>query len=84
MISWEALRAALNLDVNKKIYWRQIIHAILRACKEMLLECGNNISNLIINEHHLIKKPQIYCLKKLNSRQLYNMQLILNVEKTTA
>ena len=57
MISWEALRAALNLDGNKKIYWRQIIHAILRACKEMLLECGNNISNLIINEHHLIKKP---------------------------
>ena len=57
MISWEALRAALNLDDNKKIYWRQIIHAILRACKEMLLECSNNISNLIINEHHLIKKP---------------------------
>ena len=57
MISWEALRAALNLDDNKKIYWRQIIHAILRACQEMLLECGNNISNLIINEHHLIKKP---------------------------
>ena len=48
------------------------------------LECGDNISDLIINEHHLIKKHQIYCLEKLNSRGLYNMQLLLNVEKPTA
>ena len=34
----------------------------------MFLECGNNISNLIINEHRLIKKHQNYCLEKLNSR----------------
>ena len=50
----------------------------------MVLECGDNISDLIINEHHSIKKHQIYCLEKLNSRELYNMQLILKVEKTTA
>ena len=44
----------------------------------------NNINDLIIKEHHLIKKHQIYCLKKLNSRELYDMQLILKVEKPTA
>ena len=49
----------------------------------MFLEYGNNIIDLIINEHHLIKKHQIYCLEKLNSRELYNMQLILKVEKPT-
>ena len=38
----------------------------------------------MINEHHLIKKYQIYCLEKLNSRELYNMQLILKVENPTA
>ena len=43
-----------------------------------------NIGDLIINEHHLIKKHQIYYLEKLNSRELYNMQLTLNVEKSTA
>ena len=32
----------------------------------------------------LIKKHQIYCKEKLNNRELYNMQLILNVEKPTA
>ena len=50
----------------------------------MFLECSDNISDLIINEHHLIKKHEIYCLEKLNSRELYNIQLILNVEKPTA
>ena len=43
-------------------------------------ECGDNISDLIVNEHHLIKKHEIYCSEKLNSRELYNMQRILNVE----
>ena len=78
------MRTKLSLDDNKKFYWRQIIQAIPRAWKEIFLECGNNISDLIINEHHLIKKHQIYCLEKLNSRELYNMQLTLNVEKLTA
>ena len=72
-ISWEDLRAKLDLDDNKKCYWRNIIHTIPRAWKEMFLECGNNIRNLIINEHHLIKKYQIYCSEKLNSRELYNI-----------
>ena len=50
----------------------------------MFLECGNNINDLIIKEHQLIKKHQIYCLEKLNSRELYNMQLILKEEKPAA
>ena len=32
---------------------------------------------------HLIKK-QIYCLKKLNIREVYNMHFTLSVEKPTA
>ena len=31
MKSWEDLIAKLGLDDNKNFYWRQIIHAILRA-----------------------------------------------------
>ena len=82
--SQEDLRSKLDLDDNKKFCQRQIIHAIPRAWKEMFLECGDNISDLIINENHLIKKHQIYCQEKLNSREIYNMQLILNAEKPTA
>ena len=84
MKSLEDLRAKLDLDDNRKLYFIQIIHTIPSAWKELFLECGSNISNLIINEHHLIKKPQVYCLKKLNSGELYTMQLILKVEKSTA
>ena len=73
MRSWEDLTAKLGLNDNKRFYWRHIIHAIPRAWKEMFSKCGNNIIDLIINEHHLIKKNQIYCLEKLNSRELYNM-----------
>ena len=40
MRSWEDLKAKLGFDDNKKFYWRQIIHAIPRACKEIFLECG--------------------------------------------
>ena len=72
------------MDDNKKFYWRHIIHAIALAWKEMFLEFGDNISDLIINERYLIKKHQIYCLEKLNSRELYKMQLMLSVEKPTA
>ena len=52
MKSWKDLRGKLDLDDNKKFYWKQIIHAIPRAWKEKFLECGDNISDLIINEHH--------------------------------
>ena len=40
MRSWEDLKAKLGFDDDKKFYWRQIIHAIPRAWKEMFLECG--------------------------------------------
>ena len=49
----------------------------------MFLECRKNISNLFINEHHLIKKHQICCVEKINSTELYDMQLILKIEKPT-
>ena len=50
----------------------------------MFLECGNNISDIIMNEHHLIKKHQMCILEKLNGGELYNVQLMLSVEKLTA
>ena len=84
MRNWEDLRVKLDLDDSRKFYWIRIIHTVSSVWKEMFLACGNNISNLIINEHHLIKKHQIFCLEKPNNRELYNMLLILQVEKCIA
>ena len=44
----------------------------------------NNMSNFIVNKHHLIKKHQIFFLEKLISTETYNMQLILKEEKFAA
>ena len=74
MVRWEVgkIWEQLHLDDNINFYWVQIIHRIHSVWEEMLLECGNNISYLISNKHHLTEKHQIYCLEKLNSRELYN------------
>ena len=55
MKSCEDLRAKLDFGDNKKFYWRQIIDKISRGWKEMFIEYGGNISNLIINDYNLIK-----------------------------
>ena len=73
MKRFEDLRAKLKLDNNKTFYWILNFHKISGARKEMFSERGNNISNIIINKHHLIKKHQIYCLEKLSSKELYSM-----------
>ena len=64
MKSWEDLRAKLGLDDNKKFYWRQIIHEIPLAWKEMFLECGNNISDLIIKLTALNQKTSNLLFRK--------------------
>ena len=43
---------------------------------------GNSI-NPAIHDHHLIKKHQILCLNKLDSKELYNIQLLANFLKPT-
>ena len=47
-------------------------------------KCFKSVVNLIINEHPLIEKHHVYCLEKVNSWELYNIQLILQVEKPTS
>ena len=61
MKSWENFREKLELNDNKKIYWSQIIHTTPCTWKEMFSKCGNNISNLLFNEHDLIENHQIFC-----------------------
>ena len=40
--------------------------------------------NLAIQDHHLIKKHQISCLNKLDSKEFYNIQLLANFLKPTS
>ena len=40
--------------------------------------------NLCIFDHHLIKKNNLYCLNKLESRELYQIQISEKYEKPTS
>ena len=40
--------------------------------------------NFVIHDHHLIKKHQILCLNKLDSKELCNIQLLANFLKPTS
>ena len=43
-----------------------------------------SLENLLIQDHHLIKKNQILCLTKLNSNELYQIQITIKHEKPTS
>ena len=42
---------------------------------------AGNLTNLYIQDHHLIECNTIYNLEKLTSKELYHMQLILKYDK---
>ena len=59
----------------------QIIHALLQHWKESINHFAGNLNNLYSQDHHLIKCNPIYSLEKLNSKELYHMQLLLKYVK---
>ena len=63
--------------------YRQIIHALPQHWKETIKQFAGNLNNLYIQDHHLIKCNTIYNLEKLNSKELYHMQLCLKYDKPT-
>ena len=56
----------------------QIIHALPQHWKESMNHFAGNLNNLCIQDHHLIKCNKIYSLEKLNTKELYHMQSLLN------
>ena len=68
---------------NMQFQYRQIIHALPQHWKEIIKQFAGNLNNLYIQDHHLIKCNTIYNLEKLNSKELYLMQLFLKYDKPT-
>ena len=66
-----------------RFQYRQIIHALPQHWKETIKEFAGNLENLYIQDHHLIKCNSIYNSEKLNSKELYHMQLCLRYDKPT-
>ena len=78
---WEFLKEKYILSQNMKFQWFQLIHALLREWKEAISMHDGSLENLLIQDHHLIKKNQILCLTKLNNNELYKIQIIIKYKK---
>ena len=81
--SQDCVKHELLLKNNMQFQYRQIIHALLQHWKETIKQFAGNLNNLYIQDHHLIKCNTIYNLEKLNSKELYHMQLCLKYDKPT-
>ena len=73
-----------DLIKNEKFLIAQITRAIPSSRKKILLNYTESISNLVIQDHHLIKKHQIFSLNKLNSATLYKILNNANKIKPTS
>ena len=54
-----------------------------RTGKKNIKQFAGYLNNLYIQDHHLIKGNTIYNLEKLNSKEIYQMQLCLKYDKPT-
>ena len=70
---WEKLKIEFNLLGQMQFIYNQIIHYILKTWKDALTANLKNIKNLVFLGHRLIKNYQIYCLNKLNSKEIYSI-----------
>ena len=81
--SWDYIKSEYNLESKLKYHWIQLTDALPKSWKDRLLNCIGNSMNLCIFDQHLIKKNKLYCLNKLGSRELYQIQISKNYKNPT-
>ena len=81
---WEDIEIEFHLQDTKKIYWLQIIDALPKSWKDIILKDKGNAKNLVIFDHHIIRKTQLFNLNKLTSKELYSILVDANTVKPTA
>ena len=82
--NWNEICFEFGLKNLQKLFWLQIIHSIPKKWKETVLCDNGNAKNLVFYNHHLSRNCQIYCLSKLNCKELYNLIINTKPQKPTA
>ena len=62
---WEDIKIEFHLKDTKKIYWLQIIDALPKSWKDITLKDKGNTKNLVIFDHHIIRKLNFLILTNL-------------------
>ena len=78
---WKKLQEEFGLANKLKLKWIQLIYSIPKQWTEQIFIDLGNLINLAIQDHHLTKKHHIPCLNKLDSKELYSIQLFANFRK---
>ena len=78
---WEDIKIEFHLKDTKKIYWFQIIDALPKSWKDIILK---DAKNSVIFDHHIIRKTQLFNLNKLTSKELYSILVDANTVKPKA
>ena len=73
--TWNSLKEEFNLTDNMYFKWLQLTHAIPIRWKTNIFDNKDSITNLIVNDHHLIKKCRILLIEKATSSELYSIML---------
>ena len=72
MKPWDDLKLEYNLTNETYFQWLQLKHVIQNLITTINQNPGN-VSNLLIQDHHLIKEARILTLEKLSSKKLYSL-----------
>ena len=62
----------------------QILHAVPKPWRNYLSDVKGNIHNLVIQDHHIIRKHHIYFLDRLSSKEIYNFLIAQKEEQTSS
>ena len=81
---WEDVQIEFHFKGAQKIYWLQIIDALPKSRKDTILKDKGNVKNLVIFDHHIVRKSQICSLNKLTSKELYLILVDANTVKPAA
>ena len=72
-----------HLRDTHKIYWLQIIDALPKTWKDIILKDKGNAKSLVIFDHHIVRNSQIHSLNKPTSKELYLILVEANTVKPT-
>ena len=82
--SWKDLKIKFYLKDIHKIYWLQIIDALSKTWKDIILKDNGNAKKLVIFDHRIVRNYQICSLNKLISKELYLILVEANTVKPAA
>ena len=66
------MKISYNLNHKSYFRWKQIVHSIPKTWKKVLKESQSDGSNLVLDDHQLLKNIRTLSIDKMNSKEIYS------------